>query len=374
MANNLDSKLQQYLERSVEEADEEALRKKQKLAQSIEETRRENLEALIEAIKERSVFFSNDSFESQDQKKTKLNLVEGFCRELPLFNDAVKLLEETANLLKLPVMAKSVAEGLDSFATKHFSSPEKNPYDLIRVRGFNPKEIKLNGQENLVDQLKAKGANLESIDARIEKCTRYLDKKRSHFIPIILPDGRVLTLDINQYDRDKEQLEESQKSNQEQPASKRPIKGILKKPAPNYFAERNSENQEKRFEEKTPTTIPNYLPEQLSGFKPAFQASNNKEQTVAEGPPLGPKETPEQPVAEGPQKRENSPTNDTPYYLPTPLPKNQTSRFEEKTPNAPADLGGKTDKTGVTWAEKMEQVRLIPGRESKDDNSKNFSR
>jgi len=307
-------------QQELEEA--QALRRNQQSAQSIEEARREKLkEALIEAIKERSVFFSGDSSETKDQEKTKLSLVEGFCRELPIFNDAVKLLEETANLLKLPVMAKSVAEGLDSFMTKHFSSPEKNPYDLIRVRGFNPKEIKLNGQENLVDQLKAEGANLESIDARIEKCTRHLDKNRSHFVPIILPDGRVLTLDINQYERDKAQREVPppgpQESNQKQPALG-PIKGILRKPAKSFFAEQKSESS---FEKNTPLDIPNLLPQKISGFKSHF----------ADGPPLGPRKTPEQPVADGSQKREKS------------------DAHQEK---------------GVTWANKMEQVRFIPGRES----------
>lgn len=41
--------------------------------QSIEEARKAKLEELVKAIKERSVFFSGDSSESQEQKKKKQN-------------------------------------------------------------------------------------------------------------------------------------------------------------------------------------------------------------------------------------------------------------------------------------------------------------
>ncbi len=215
--------------------------------------------------------------------------------------------------------------------------------------------------------------DLKLIDKEILNYAVFLDG-RAHLTPITLSGGKFLALDINQYNRDKAQREAPppgpQESNQKQPALG-PIKGILRKPAKSFFAEQNSENQESSFEKNTPLDIPNLLPQKISGFKSHFadgpplgpQESNQK-QPFAEGPPLGPQKTSEQPVAERPQKRENSPTNDTSYYLPTPLPKNQTGRSEEKTPNTPADLGGKTPKTRVTWAEKMEQVRFIPGRES----------
>ncbi len=81
---------------------------------------------------------------------------------------------------------------------------------------------------------------------------------------ITLPGNIIFNLDINKYNRDKQQnLNEGppsgpQKSNQKQPALG-PIKGILRRSA----GEQNSENQENRLEEETPTTIPNYLPTPL---------------------------------------------------------------------------------------------------------------
>lgn len=81
---------------------------------------------------------------------------------------------------------------------------------------------------------------------------------------ITLPGNIIFNLDINRYNHDKKQyIAEGpplglQESNQKQPALG-PIKGILRKPA----GEQNSENQENRLEEKTPTTIPNYLPTPL---------------------------------------------------------------------------------------------------------------
>jgi hypothetical protein len=322
--------------------EDDDLRKKTQSAQSVEEARRAKLEKLVEAIKERSVFFSGDSSETKEQEKTKLSIVEDFCRQSKEFNVVVEFLENTARSLKLPEMAKSFAEKLDSI----LQNPFENPYNIIRVRGFNPNEIKLNeknGKENLVDQLEAKEVDLKSVEDNIKKCARYLDKDRPHFVLMVLPDGRFLTLDINQYERDKEQNLNAgpplgpQESIQKQPALG-PIKGILKKTqAPNYSPEPPTENQTEGI---------NYLPPRLPGFETTFQAGNkhpvaegpplglqesNQKQNVAEGPPSGPRKTPEQPVAEGPQKI------------------NKPNTHQEKK---------------VTWAEKMEQVRFIPGRES----------
>ena len=49
--------------------EDDDLRKKTLSEQSIEEARKAKLEELVKAIKERSVFFSGDSSESQEQKK-----------------------------------------------------------------------------------------------------------------------------------------------------------------------------------------------------------------------------------------------------------------------------------------------------------------
>jgi len=353
--------------KETESEEDKDLRKKTLSAQSIEEAHRAKLDELVKAIKERSVFFSGDSSETKYQEKTKLSLVENFCRQSKQFNNVVAFLEDTADLLRLPEMAKSFAERLDN----HFSSPNENTYNFIRVRGFNPNEIKLNGKENLVDQLEEKGVDIEFIEAKINKGARYLDKDRPHFVLMVLPDGKFLTLDINQYDRDKEKnLNEGppsgpQESNQEQPAL-RPIKGILKQTqTPNYSPELPTENQTEGI---------NYLPTRLPGFETTFQAGNkhpvadgpplgpqesNQKQNVAEGPPLGPRKTPEQPVAEGPQES------------------NQKQNVAEgpplgprKTPEQPVAEGPQERKESahqekkVTWAKKMEQVKLIPDRES----------
>ena len=195
------------------------LRKKTLSEQSIEEARKAKLEELVKAIKERSVFFSGDSSESQEQKKTKLSLVRIFCEQSEEFNTVINSLEKASTFLKLPQIAKSFAEGLD----KYFSSPEEKTYNFIRVRGFNPNEIKLNGKENLVDQLEKEGVDLKFIEDKIKKCARYLDKDLPHFVLMVLPDGRFFNIDINQYDRDKQQnLNEGppsgpQKRSREQP-------------------------------------------------------------------------------------------------------------------------------------------------------------
>lgn len=187
----------------------EALLAKQKLTQSTNEKHKAALEKAIEELSKRSL-------ESPEQK---MSLVEWFCRKSPQFNDMVNLLEKTADSLQLPELVASIVKNLD----KHFSSPEKNPYNKqINIRGSNPNEIKLNKQENLIDQLQANGADLEFIDENISKLARPLNINVPHYVQITLPDGRFLTLDINKYDRDKAQSygppSGPKKSNQEQPA------------------------------------------------------------------------------------------------------------------------------------------------------------
>lgn len=339
MTDDLDPKTLQHTETSEDEAKEkakeEALLATKKLIESLEEERRVELEALLakqkltqitnenhkaaleEAIKE----LSKHNLKSPEQK---MSLVEWFCRKSPQFNDTVNLLEKTADSLQLPELIASFAKNLD----EHFSSPEKNPYKQIRVHGVNQKEIILNGKENLVDQLNEKGVDLDLFDENISKLARPLNRNVPHYVQITLPDNRFLTLDIFQYERDKAQSygppsgpKESnqeqpalrpQESNREQPAlgpqesnqaqpalgpqksNQKPVakrgspKGILKNPAESFFAEQNSENQKNSFEEKA---SPNYLPQELP--------KNNKQS--ADGPPLGPKETPQKPVAEGPK-------------------------------------------------------------------------
>ena len=200
----------------------------------------------------------------------------------------------------MPEIAKSFAEGLD----KYFSSPGEKTYNFIRVRGFNPNEIKLNGKENLVDQLEKEGVDLKFIEDKIKKCARYLDKDRPHFVLMVLPDGRFFNIDINQYDRDKQQnLNEGppsgpQKRSREQPDDEGPRRGILREPTETgkFFAEIHQKNS---FEKNTPHAIPNLLPELLTKSETAIKASNK--QPAAEGPPLGPQESNQkQHVAEGP--------------------------------------------------------------------------
>ena len=327
MTDDLDPKTLQHTETSVdkakEKAKEEALLATKKLIESLEEERRVELEALFakqkltqstnenhkaaleEAIKE----LSKHNLKSPEQK---MSLVEWFCRKSPQFNDTVNLLEKTADSLQLPELVESFVKKLD----KHFSSPEKNPYKQINIRGSNPNEIILNEKENLIDQLNEKGVDLDLFDEKISKLARPLNRNVPHYVQITLPDNRFLTLDIFQYERDKAQSygppsgpkESNQEqpalgpkeSNQEQPAlgpqesNPKPVakrgsqKGILRKPAERFFAEQNSENQKNSLEENAP---PNYLPEKLPNKK-----------NSADGPPLGPQESnPKQPVAEGPK-------------------------------------------------------------------------
>lgn len=332
---------------------------------------------------------------------------------------------------------------IDKFLEK-IPSPfqEKQHSGNIAIHENNLNQIKLNREENLIDQLNREGVNLKLINEKLMFDNLAIEnpfKKSSQTIRIELDDKRFFILDIRKYAEDAfehyqvKSNTQQNTSNSNQANDEFELRGLLALYAKEKFLEKYpdkssnllSENEKKEivdwkkrgeiwdlkidefaqefgfkelsssknnkdnppsgpqqqnadegtqdsYQKQPPSgpqankpikgilknPAPNYPPEQLSGSKPAFQASNNKEQTVAEGP----------------QKRENSPTNDTPYYLPTRLPKNQTGRFEEKTPNTPADLGGITAKRRVTWADKMEQVKFIPGRESTNNKPGNFSR
>ena len=481
----------------------EALGREQS-AQSIEEARIAKLEELVKAIKEGSVVFPDNSSETKAQEKTKLSLVEIFCRQSQQFNDVVEFLEATAGLLKLP-------EKL-TFASLTETSKSEHPFASKGVqRLFNTPIIKLNQEENLIEQFVKEKVDLQFINKQINehRVNKHPDlskmnpfSKYHQLIPIKLEDGtdRTLNLDVKQYakdvfehyqlehntklnsqqdstnsqrenqrhelpgflalyakeeflkkyphessnflsEKDKEEIvglkklgklidernekflinlkelgklinernekflikagfkkppqqnnpqeqninegppsgpqkssqEQNinegppsgpQKSSQEQNINEGPPlgpqnsnreqpalgpKGILKKsPTYNSFPEPPTENQTEGI---------NYLPTPLFEFKPAFQASNNKKQPFAEEPPSGPQKSSQEQPPSGAENRDR-----VPYYIPTPLPSDKRVGSEKKTPNIPADLGNKTPGKGVNWAEKMEQVKFIPGR------------
>jgi hypothetical protein len=284
------------------------------------QTRRKELEEMvIKSIEERCAVFS-DINKPLNQKTPPSNPLKDLLEKSPEFNNLIEFLDEACKRLKLPEMIKSVGKYLDGFIEKDSS----DPFGIKKYNRLNLNVIKFNPEENLVEQLKRHNIDLELVENKFMNHARYLDKNIPQFELITLPGNIIFNLDISKYERDKAQREAPppgpQESNQKQPALG-PIKGILRKPAKSFFAEQNSENQESSFEKNTPLDIPNLLPQKISGFKSHF----------ADGPPLGPQKTSEQPVAEGPQKREKS------------------DAHQEK---------------GVTWANKMEQVRFIPGRES----------
>ena len=276
----------------------------------------EGLEELEELKKLRERQLSAEGIEPTPLTKSEQNLhADSDKSKKPLSPEKSKEpLEETANQTQAGSLSKKLSAffstpTLEEKLHSYFSS-EEGRTQVEKMRALReiiyPNEIKLNGEENLVDQLEKEGVDLDLFDKKILKLARPLNRDNPHYVKITLPDNRFLTLDIFQYERDKAQRESPppgpQDSNQEQSAKgPQERKGILRRPADSYFAERNSENQESRIEENTPTDIPNYLPTPLFGFEPAFQASKNKKQPVAEGPPLGPQESNQEKPANGPQ-------------------------------------------------------------------------
>lgn len=230
------------------------LRERRLSAEGIEPTPlTKNEQNLLELIEMRRKFL--EIINDPNAQEVKSGLPGDFLLKKKYVKNAIEFLETAATILKLPEIADSLAKGLNTMIEKYNpSSPEETArINKIKNGGVDPNEIKLNGKENLVDQLNAKGVDLELFNEKILNYAVFLDG-RAHLTRITLPDGKFLALDINQYNRDKEQRDEPplgpQKSNQKQPAK-------------SFFAEQNSENQEKRSEEKTPTTIPNYLPTPL---------------------------------------------------------------------------------------------------------------
>ena len=294
---------------------EEDLRKKTPSEQSVEQApltkNEENLRKLIEMRRE--LF---EKINDPNTEKVKSGLPGDFLYKSDYFVMAKEFLENAATFFKLPQIANSFAKGLNEMIEEYNPSPDVTKhFNKIMNGGADPNGIKLNVQENIFKQLEKIGVT-DKIDEKISGFARYLDKNRPHFVPMELPDGKFLFLDINRYDRDREQLEAPplgpQESNQKQPALG-PIKGILRKPAEKIFAEKHPENQENSFEKNTPHAIPNYLPELLSPIKTTFQASNK--QPVAEGPPLGSQESNQEKPANGPQNTGDTLKNSPPERL-----------------------------------------------------------
>ena len=221
------------------------LRKKKLSEQSIEPTpltkSEQNLRALIKMRRE---FF--EKINDPNAQKVKSGLPGDFLYESEYFKIALGLLETAAALFKLPQIADSFAKGLNEMIEEYNPSPDvTRHFNKIMNGGADPNEIKLNVEKNIYEQLE-KLKVTDSTDKKIltyadyinEKTltyAQYLDK-RSHFIPMELPDGKFLFLDISRYYRDREQhLAEGpplgpQESNQKQHVAEGPQDSTQKNP------------------------------------------------------------------------------------------------------------------------------------------------
>ena len=215
------------------------LRKKTPSEQSIGQTSlTTNERNLRELIKMRREFF--EKINDPNTEKVKSGLPGDFLYKSDYFVMAKEFLENAATFFKLPQIANSFAKGLNEMIEEYNPSPDvTRHFNKIMNGGADPNGIKLNVQENIFKQLEKIGVT-DKIDEKISGFARYLDKNRPHFVPMELPDGKFLFLDINRYDRDREQLEAPplgpQESNQKQPVAEGPRRGILKTPpTPNYL-------------------------------------------------------------------------------------------------------------------------------------------
>ena len=189
----------------LEELEElKKLRERRLSAEGIEPTPlTKNEQNLLELIEMRRKFL--EIINDPNAQEVKSGLPGDFLYKSDYFVMAKEFLENAATFFKLPQIADSFAKGLNEMIEEYNPSPDvTRHFNKIMNGGADPNEIKLNVQENIFKQLEKIGVTAK-IDEAISGFARYLDKNRSHFVPMELPDGKFLFLDINRYDRDREQ-------------------------------------------------------------------------------------------------------------------------------------------------------------------------
>ena len=168
-----------------------------------------NKRNLSELVARRSAYFQQND-ENSDQKKNddKKNFIEEFLAPyLEKFGMLKKSWSEGDVAKNTGAIADSFAEKVDSLMEKYLpSSPQEkaNTQKALRNLGIgDSNKIKLESGENLIDQLKEKGVNLQEINDQVKQMALINPfSKDDQSIPIKLKDGRTLNLDVKQYAED----------------------------------------------------------------------------------------------------------------------------------------------------------------------------
>jgi hypothetical protein len=181
-----------------------------------------NKNTLSELVARRSAYLQQDG-ENLDQKNNaKKNFIEEF---LAPYLENFGMLKKSWSKGDIDKNTGAIADYLggkiDSMMEKYLppSSREKDNFDKFSnkiLRTEDPNKIKLESGENLIDQLKENGFNLEDlkkINNKINMTTIINPfSKDNQSIPIELPDGRKLRLDVKQYAEDLVEYNQLQKN------------------------------------------------------------------------------------------------------------------------------------------------------------------
>ena len=179
-------------------------------AKSAEEIELEkNKKTLSELVALRSAFFQQDGEDSNKKSDDKKNFIGEFLAPyLENFGTLKKSWSEGDVARNTGAIADCFTEKFDSLMEKYLpSSPqEKENFEKFRnkiLRAEDPNKIKLKSGENLIDQLKENGVNLQEINDQVKQMALINPfSKDNQSIPIELPDGRKLRLDVKQYAED----------------------------------------------------------------------------------------------------------------------------------------------------------------------------
>ena len=182
-------------------------------AKSAEEIELEkNKKNLSELVALRSAFFQQDGEDSTKKSDDKKNFIEEFLAPyLENFGTLKKSWSEESVARNTGAIADYFTEKFDSLMEKYLpsSSQEKDNFEKFRNRilsSENANKIKLESDENLIDQLKQNGFSLndlEKINNKINMTTIINPfSQDNQSIPIELSDGRKLRLDVKKYAED----------------------------------------------------------------------------------------------------------------------------------------------------------------------------
>ena len=178
-------------------------------AKSAEEIEFEkNKKTLSELVALRSAFFQQDGEKSNTKSDDKKNFMEEFLAPyLKNFGTLKNSWSEGDVDRNTRGIANYFAEKFDSLMEKYLpSSPQEKDNFQKTLRNLGAEDlnkIKLKSDENLIDQLKEKGVNLQEINDQVKQMALINPfSKDNQSIPIKLKDGRTLNLDVKQYAED----------------------------------------------------------------------------------------------------------------------------------------------------------------------------